>query len=160
RPGIFGMKPFQASGFGLQASAGKPDQRRTTNDQRPITNDQQPTTALRRCRQPVPARVAVSDGRPVRVTTDRHGFAGGSVVAAAGPWRSSGEWWKTVDSQQSTVDSRQSTVDSPESTVDRSESTVARRLTTVDRRLTTVRRLTPDTFWDRDEWDVTLSDGA
>jgi hypothetical protein len=26
--------------------------------------------------------------------TDRRGFAGGSVVAAAGPWRISGEWWE------------------------------------------------------------------
>jgi len=50
--------------------------------------------ALRRCRQPVPARVAVdATGRPVRVTTDRRGFAGGSVQHAAGPWKTSGEWW-------------------------------------------------------------------
>ena len=67
-------------------------------------------SAVRRCRQPVPARVAVADGRPVRVTTDRRGFAGGSVTACAGPWRTSGEWWKSN--------------------------------------------------WDRDEWDVSLSDGA
>jgi protein ImuB len=53
-----------------------------------------PTSALRRCRHPVPARVAIDDaGRPVRVTTDRRGFAGGGVVNAAGPWRSSGDWW-------------------------------------------------------------------
>jgi protein ImuB len=41
----------------------------------------------------VPARVAVTDGRPVRVTTDRRGFAGGAVVQCAGPWRTSGAWW-------------------------------------------------------------------
>jgi protein ImuB len=50
-------------------------------------------SALRRCRYPVPARVAVVDDRPVRVTTDRRGFAGGAVVHCAGPWRSSGQWW-------------------------------------------------------------------
>jgi len=50
-------------------------------------------TALRRCRQPVPARVAVEHGRPVRVTTDRRGFAGGSVTMSSGPWRTSGAWW-------------------------------------------------------------------
>ena len=46
-----------------------------------------------KCRQvhDVPARVAISDGRPARVTTDRRGFSGGSVIAAAGPWRTSGE---------------------------------------------------------------------
>jgi protein ImuB len=51
--------------------------------------------ALRRCRQPVPARVIVADGRPVRVTTDRRGFAGGAVLYCAGPWRTSGDWWTT-----------------------------------------------------------------
>ena len=49
-------------------------------------------SALRRCRQPVPARVAIADGRPIRVTTDRRGFAGGAVVHCAGPWRTSGDW--------------------------------------------------------------------
>jgi len=50
-------------------------------------------SALRRCRQPVPARVALDRDRPVRVTTDRRGFAGGMVVQCAGPWRTSGDWW-------------------------------------------------------------------
>jgi hypothetical protein len=34
------------------------------------------------------------DDRPVRVTTDRRGFAGGTVLHCAGPWRSSGNWWE------------------------------------------------------------------
>src|SRR5439155_20634480 len=52
------------------------------------------TSALRRCRQPIPARVAVDRGdRPVRVTSDRRGFAGGTVASCTGPWRSSGYWW-------------------------------------------------------------------
>ena len=50
-------------------------------------------SALRRCRHPVPARVVVAEGRPVRVTTDRRGFAGGAVTRCAGPWRTSGNWW-------------------------------------------------------------------
>jgi protein ImuB len=54
------------------------------------------TGALRRCRKPVPARVAVDrDDRPVRVTTDRRGFAGGAVTSCTGPWRTSGDWWAT-----------------------------------------------------------------
>jgi len=57
------------------------------------------TGSLRRCRQPVPARVAVDRGdRPVRVTTDRRGFAGGAVASCTGPWRSSGEWWAVAGS--------------------------------------------------------------
>jgi protein ImuB len=50
--------------------------------------------ALRRFRLPVPARVQVDEGRPVRVAVDRHGFASGAVVQAAGPWRTSGGWWE------------------------------------------------------------------
>jgi protein ImuB len=75
------------------------------------------TSALRRCRQPVPARVAVADGRPVRVTTDRRGFAGGAVTHCAGPWRTSGEWWVEPGAGGAGP-------------------------------------------WDRDEWDVSLNDGA
>jgi protein ImuB len=44
----------------------------------------------RRLTPPRPARVECRDGRPGRVEAE--GFRG-AVVAAAGPWRSSGEWW-------------------------------------------------------------------
>jgi protein ImuB len=71
--------------------------------------------ALRRFRIPVPARVRMEQGRPIRVNTDRRGLAGGlgtgGVTRCAGPWRTAGNWW--------------------------TEGT-----------------------WERDEWDVTLSDGA
>ena len=80
-----------------------------------------------------PARVAVADGRPVRVTTDRRGFAGGAVVTCAGPWRTSGDWWT---SEKSDVRSQKSD------------------------RTPDVRRQTCDVSWDRDEWDVSLNDGA
>jgi protein ImuB len=46
--------------------------------------------ALRRCRPPRPARVRLIGGRPVHLRAD--GLAG-AIVASAGPWRSSGEWW-------------------------------------------------------------------
>ncbi len=46
--------------------------------------------ALCRFRVPVPARVMVQAGRPVRVTTGRRGLDGGAVASAAGPWRTSG----------------------------------------------------------------------
>jgi protein ImuB len=38
-------------------------------------------------------RVLVQEGRPIRISTDRRGVTGGPVVQAAGPWRTSGEWW-------------------------------------------------------------------
>jgi protein ImuB len=49
--------------------------------------------ALRRFRPPIAARVAVERGRPARVAIDRRGMPGGVVRQAAGPWRSSGNWW-------------------------------------------------------------------
>ena len=49
--------------------------------------------ALRRFRHPLPIRVQLDGSRPVRVTADRTGIPAGRVEMAAGPWRSSGDWW-------------------------------------------------------------------
>ncbi|MBY0497932.1 MAG: hypothetical protein K2Y23_27310 [Cyanobacteria bacterium] len=57
-------------------------------------------SALRRFRFPIPTRVTVSEGRPVRVQTDRQGFTSGAIVEAAGPWRTSGNWWDTPGPRQ------------------------------------------------------------
>ncbi len=142
RPGAFAMTPFATE---------HDDQRRTRGTRGAISLEESAVSArsalnvvsaVRRCRQPVPARVVVADGRPVRVTTDRRGFAGGSVVSCAGPWRTSGEWWKS-DAQKSEVRSQ------------KSDRTSDLRLRTSDFVLQT-----SDVPWDRDEWDVALSDGA
>jgi protein ImuB len=94
RPGAFAMKAFKtdhagAGRWGLGAGSVTAD--------RPAASPQPPVppiaSALRRCRQAVPARVTIERGRPVRLTTDRRGFAGGTVIRCAGPWRSSGDWW-------------------------------------------------------------------
>jgi protein ImuB len=128
RPGAFAMKPFAIKHEG--------DQRRDRRDRREhfvqisagsassalngsASSALHMVSALRRCRQPVPARVAAEHDRPVRVTTDRRGYAGGSVVHAAGPWRTSGAWWERAGG---------------------------------------VPPFLP--YWNRDEWDVALSDGG
>ena len=90
-----------------------------------------PALALRRFRSPVPARVTVEQGRPVRVVTDRRGLVGGRVDVSAGPWRTSGNWW-----EDNTPPASAPAV----STGSASRSVIA--------------------TWDRDEWDVTLADGA
>jgi protein ImuB len=89
RPGAFAVTPF-ATDHSSRIGHGTPPAHASGGDDRVSTPLH---SALRRCRRPVPARVAADNGRPLRVTSDRHGFAGGQVRASAGPWRTSGEWW-------------------------------------------------------------------
>ena len=144
RPGAFAMAPFATE---HDAHDDHDDQRRTRGTRRKLDLKNSASSAvsalnvvsaLRRCRFPVPARAVIEDGRPTRLTTDRRGFAGGRVLTAAGPWRTSGHWWNSYNSQlstlkshspgsdlrleaselhweQSAVDSRQSAVDSRQS---------------------------------------------
>ena len=84
RPGAFVMEDFQ------------PDGARRSGGARPFLFGQpgpSKAQALRRLRHPIPARVSLEHGRPVRVVTDRRGWSGGQVCWCAGPWRSSGDWW-------------------------------------------------------------------
>ena len=112
RPGAFEMKPFATEHChdrrGARSARSESSREISASAAcAAVIRD----VALRRCRQPVPARVAAdANGRPVKVTTDRRGFAGGAVIRATGPWKTSGEWWTSG--------------------------------------------------WDRDEWDVALSDGG
>jgi protein ImuB len=48
---------------------------------------------LRRFRRPIAAGVTVERGAPVRVAPAARRLTGGQVVACAGPWRTSGQWW-------------------------------------------------------------------
>lgn len=56
-----------------------------------------PLTAFRRFRPAWPAKVDLRNGRPVRVVF--HGLSA-DVIAASGPWRSSGDWWREGSWQQ------------------------------------------------------------
>ena len=57
-------------------------------------NDALENGVLRRFRPPIAIRVLVERGRPRHVFIDRRGIPGGRVELCAGPWRSSGSWWK------------------------------------------------------------------
>ena len=50
-----------------------------------------PAIGFRMFRPPLPANVQLGEGRPLRVS-----FRGtrGKVLAASGPWRTSGDWWR------------------------------------------------------------------
>ena len=154
RPGAFAMRPFQVAGGDRPAAGGKrpaaepetrpgrhrgaaePKERLTAfGDREPHVASREPEfplVVLRRFRLAVPARVAVQDNRPVQVTTERRGVEGGRVEASSGPWRTSGEWWGVGDGH---VCGERAT---PQA--------AGRQPHAVP--------------WDRDEWDVALSDGA
>ena len=51
-------------------------------------------TALRIFRPPVRATVTLHEGRPVRVACPKRKDICGEILWAAGPWRSSGDWWE------------------------------------------------------------------
>jgi len=137
-PGAFDMRPFPTDHDTRSARAGSRDSTApsTAPDVEPGSQPfdagiRNPLSALRRCRQPVPARVAIEAGRPVRVTTDRRGFCGGTVVSASGPWRTSGHWWAGA----------------PETPI--AEGGLPRLTSTG-----------VSAAWNREEWEVALSDGA
>ncbi len=134
KPGVFEMTPFQGSGIRDQGSG--------TRNQEPGIRSQELghgssgtcATALRRFRLPVPARVQMHDGRPVRLMIDRRGVAGGAVEQAAGPWRTSGEWWNDGHAPHDAPPAP----DSPQPH----------------------QPYQPHQAWDRDEWDVLVAGGA
>ena len=72
----------------------------------------------------------------MRVTTERRGLEGGRVEAAAGPWRTSGDWWRVGGEPPAPSD------DSARGRPDRGH------------------RVAESKGWNRDEWDLALSDGA
>jgi protein ImuB len=152
RPGAFAMTPF------------KTDHRAAPGPQPPAPSPQPPLrSALHRCRQPVPARVALADGRPIRVTTDRRGFAGGAVVHRAGPWRTSGDWWTgsagAVGGAEQVGGVAEAVQDLRRSVLDTPERYGARASARGGGPPREVKNAGPHAF-NRDEWDVALSDGA
>ena len=136
RAGAFTMSDF-GSGISEPSSTGD---RSIENQSTNLPSAIHPTSeisnlksALRRFRFPIPTRVIVSEGRPVRVQTDRQGFVSGAITQAAGPWRTSGNWWSASA---------------------REESGELRR----DHRAEAV--FDREGGWDRDEWDVAMTDGT
>ena len=51
-------------------------------------------TALRIFRPPASATVTLDDGRPTRIVCPKRKEICGEILWAAGPWRTSGDWWE------------------------------------------------------------------
>jgi hypothetical protein len=127
KPGAFALSDFKSQIGDCWAIDNRQSTINRAIDNHQSLNSQQSAIAnlpcaLRRFRFPIPARVVVNEGKPVRVQIDRQGFSSGAIVQAAGPWRTSGNWWQTPAPR-----------------------------TAPDRR---------SDAWDRDEWDVAMSDGT
>ena len=116
--------------------------------------------AFRRFRLPISVRVRVDDGRPTRLTTDRRGVTGGAIVQAAGPWRTSGEWWVTARTGIGRGESgvgkarRIGTEAAGGSGVTAEGSRPASRSADASRLPIEI------AAWDRDEWDIAMADGT
>jgi protein ImuB len=92
RPGAFAMAKFDPPRSFTNPESLIPNPRLCASESGAL---RRAASVLRRFRSPIPARVVVEQGRPVRVTTDRRGCAGGRVERSEGPWRSSGDWWRS-----------------------------------------------------------------
>ena len=145
----------------------------------PVPGPRPLIAALRRFRFPVTARVTVDRGRPVRVATGYRSLSG-RVVMCAGPWRTSGHWWAGRESevsrtsredQRSAVSAQHATSvlgphcsrlagSHPRALAPRASALGAsHRHSSV---LTSSERSdSPHSpSWDRDEWEVALTDGG
>jgi len=143
RAGAIGMRPFDGPAMPRSlaiADAPAPDTQ--------LETVAAPRLTLRRFRQPPPVRVELERGRPVRVRSlePRRLPRLGAVRQAAGPWRSSGDWWRVESGvfgvePASPVPSRSAgaSVWQPEPAVWSDE---------------------PATAWDDDEWDVVVESGC
>ncbi len=134
-PGAFAMKPFNP-GPGTRDSGSATRRIResgTSNAWSPKPAARSPvTTALRRFRHPMPIRVHVKQGKPSSVSIMQRGLSGGAIDSCAGPWRTSGGWW---------------------------ESGIGIRTPEPNPRIPIPNPGSQTSAWDRDEWDVALTDG-
>ena len=88
RPGDFCMDRFVPSREELSPPRRK-NKKTSSGTKRP--DRAKSAVGFRMFRPPMPANVQLEKGRPLRVS-----FRGtrGDVVAASGPWRTSGDWWR------------------------------------------------------------------
>jgi protein ImuB len=174
QPGAFAMKPFAPRDTSV-ICRDKPQRHGATESTLPdplcasaslwpvavTAASNRPSVALRRFRIPVPTRVRMEHDQPQHVSIDRAAAhlgsritdpigsriaapgsqLGGSVQACAGPWRTSGHWW--CDRERISVKNVRHDAECALQAAD----------------CVSVAR-TRCEEWDRDEWDVTLSDGA
>jgi protein ImuB len=141
-PGAFVMKSFMPPDISARHSNHDTQRHRDTEAKTSRDESNLPAVALRRFRHPIPIRVQMKHGHPASVSIVRRGLSGGAVDSCAGPWRTSGGWWETgawlasrsLTSAERDVRLRQASGGQPP-------------------------RGRVSGGWNRDEWDVALTDG-
>jgi protein ImuB len=76
---------------GARGADGPPSPLRGFGATGPPADESRPV--LRRQRTPPAIRVRIEHGRPIYIAAAKRGMPQGTVVQAAGPWRTSGGWW-------------------------------------------------------------------
>src|SRR5918995_1284962 len=157
RPGAFAMVPFAVEQTAAVAAPDALLESVTSRDGGAGTSVAV-APALRRFRHPLPIRVQLAGARPARVAADRTGIPTGHVEMAAGPWRSSGDWWAVETGREGRFGA-DLLPDTPAADA-ASRDTNAR-----DSRAggPVVHLADPSArpqAWNRDEWDVALDDGT
>jgi len=92
RPQAFRMRRFDPH-MGEQA-ARKTKASRNNRPVEPQKQNEVPVTALRIFRPPLRAMVTLQEGRPARIACPKRTGICGEILWAAGPWRTSGDWWE------------------------------------------------------------------
>ena len=87
------LDTHRPQGFQMQRFAPIEPQAKGKKSPPPSEKSADLVTALRMFRPPLPVTVTMSEGRPTNITSKKKEIHG-EILWAAGPWRSSGDWWE------------------------------------------------------------------
>lgn len=85
------LDTHRPEGFRMQRFAPTPPK---YDAERKADQQESAVTALRIFRPPALAQVSLRDGKPASVHCPKRKEVAGEIIWAAGPWRSSGDWWE------------------------------------------------------------------
>jgi protein ImuB len=97
RPEAFRMRRFAPPMEEQAARKSKASGPRASGNDKPGESQKQnevAVTAMRIFRPPLRATVTLQEGRPARIACPKRKEISGEILWAAGPWRSSGDWWE------------------------------------------------------------------
>ena len=94
RPEAFRMRRFAPGQMQDQPARRQKASRNVPPERARKQNDEAAVTAMRIFRPPLRATVTLREGRPARIACPRRKEICGEILWAAGPWRTSGDWWE------------------------------------------------------------------